>query len=237
MGIDPVTHRPRTDLSFLANLPQFLVATAANITAPNWDISNNNVNNNNINDNTLTEATQIAKIHLLHNILQLLNTPPSNLEAINHFGCSSWDNQINEYLRINSQLEGNNYLIPFGFAPQELSLSNQSNLPNSVAHHLSHDHHQVLKDSKLVYTSNDDHHLGSSNISPCLSANIQASNPLPSLVSASSEPSTINQNENKLNSNHISNPTSTSTTFGTWDQVRHLLDDEAGDSYWTDIIE
>ncbi|XP_057468690.1 transcription factor MYB93-like [Actinidia eriantha] len=100
MGIDPVTHRPRTDLSILANLPQLLAA-------PNFG------NSVNLWDSSLrlqTDGTQLAKIQSLHNILQVLSsTPPPTMEALHLLGSQPLvdHHQIYESLRImNSQLYG-----------------------------------------------------------------------------------------------------------------------------------
>ncbi|VVA96270.1 unnamed protein product [Arabis nemorensis] len=62
MGIDPVTHRPRTDhLNVLAALPQLLAAANFN-------------NLLTLNQNIQLDATSIAKAQLLHSMIQVLNT-------------------------------------------------------------------------------------------------------------------------------------------------------------------
>ncbi|XP_022746687.1 transcription factor MYB41-like [Durio zibethinus] len=233
MGIDPVTHRPRTDhLNILANLPQ-LLATA----------NFNNLMNIPLDINTLrlqSDAAQLAKIHLLHSILQVLgtsssNTPPT-MEAMNLLaGPTFRENQLYELLRINSQLEGNTSNLPFGFAPHELTQlqSNFLNLEASQHQAQFSEYHQPMKDLKICANSNDQ--FASSLSSPA----IPTSTPqLPALVPASPErrpATTVNQTENKINPNDpISNPSSTSTTFEAWGD---LMDDEASDSYWRDIID
>ncbi|RVW26292.1 Transcription factor MYB39 [Vitis vinifera] len=186
MGIDPVTHRPRTDLNILANLPQLLAAA---------NLSTSLVNNPW--DNALrlqSDATQLAKLHLLHNLLQVLGTSPTalppNMEAGNLFGTPSFmDHQAYEYPTSNPQLNG---LL-------------------------------TMEKSKVCAGNNNDgDELGS----------LYA---IPALVSASPEPSTVNQKEKKIEPAHdISNPSSTSTTFEAWGE---LMDDEASDSYWRDLID
>lgn len=97
MGIDPVTHRPRTDhLNLLANLPQLLAATnfMSNPMNSPWD-----------NPLSLqTDATQLAKFQLLNNILQVLSnspSPPPPMEALTLMGSQPFpsNHQLYEYLR------------------------------------------------------------------------------------------------------------------------------------------
>ncbi|KDO47222.1 hypothetical protein CISIN_1g039198mg [Citrus sinensis] len=232
MGIDPVTHRPRTDLNnVLANLPQLLAAAnfaVGNLmNVPNsWDINALKLQ---------SDATQLAKIQLLHNIIQILSTsPPPNIEASSLLGSSLGDNynQLFEFLRMNShQFHGNNGNgngnVPFGFTPQEPNqiLSNLLNFDS--ASQLPH-----LGDYTNTSTSNTSQ-LGSSSYAN----NIPTSNQLPALVSVSSaDCSALNQQiETKINPNDISNPSSTLTTFeANWGD---FMDDEASQSYWRDFIE
>jgi len=216
MGIDPVTHRPRTDhLNILSNLPQLLAAANfANLTINPWD-------------NVLrlqSDAAQLAKIQVLHNIIQVLNTttPTSNIEAIfNHFGSSSSipDNYLEGLVNGGS----------IGF-PSQIPAQIQSNdhLPNFEAPPLQ-------QHGDVVNGNNSDNYgqLGTSysNIIPPLNA-------LPKLVSASPDDqccSIISQIENKNSLNDLSNPSSTSTTFEL--PLGDIMDDEASDSYWNDFIE
>ncbi|PUZ62518.1 hypothetical protein GQ55_4G364600 [Panicum hallii var. hallii] len=62
MGIDPVTHRPRTDLNLLAGIPNLLAAAQ---TATCWDI------------NALRLQADAAKYQLLQGLLRALATPPA----------------------------------------------------------------------------------------------------------------------------------------------------------------
>ncbi|CAN6180754.1 unnamed protein product [Urochloa humidicola] len=69
MGIDPVTHRPRTDLNLLAaaaGIPNLLAAAAAQTTTTTcWDI------------NALRLQADAAKFQLLHGLLRALSAPPA----------------------------------------------------------------------------------------------------------------------------------------------------------------
>ncbi|KAG5228688.1 transcription factor MYB [Salix suchowensis] len=71
MGIDPNTHKPRTDLDHFLNLSQFLGASQFGNSADPLD-------------NFLqlqAEAAQLANIHVLRNLLQIMNTKTlTNLE-------------------------------------------------------------------------------------------------------------------------------------------------------------
>ncbi|XP_024011445.1 transcription factor MYB93 isoform X2 [Eutrema salsugineum] len=88
MGIDPVTHRPRTDhLNVLAALPQLMAAANFNSLL-------------NLNQNVQLDATTLAKAQLLHNMIQALsinnNNNPSSSSSLtmqsnnNLFGQSSY---------------------------------------------------------------------------------------------------------------------------------------------------
>lgn len=214
MGIDPVTHRPRTDLNILANLPQLLAAA---------NLSTSLVNNPW--DNALrlqSDATQLAKLHLLHNLLQVLGTSPTalppNMEAGNLFGTPSFmDHQAYEYPTSNPQLNG-----LLGLHPTDPAQT-LSSIPSFVPPQEPGFEYQAMEKSKVCAGNNNDgDELGS----------LYA---IPALVSASPEPSTVNQKEKKIEPAHdISNPSSTSTTFEAWGE---LMDDEASDSYWRDLIE
>nr|CAB3469217.1 unnamed protein product [Digitaria exilis] len=71
MGIDPVTHRPRTDLNLLAGIPNLLAAAASSqtTTASCWDI------------NALRLQADAAKYQLLHGLLRALAAPPAAAAA------------------------------------------------------------------------------------------------------------------------------------------------------------
>ncbi|KAA8533462.1 hypothetical protein F0562_031104 [Nyssa sinensis] len=179
MGIDPVTHRPRTDhLNLLANLPQLLAAmNFSNLPMNSWD-------------NALrlqSDATQLAKIQLLQNIIQVLNTsPPPTMEALSLLGSVPVNDhhQLYEYLRLNSQLEGlGNGGI--GFVP-----NSSHNIPSTFPN---------LQDQPMA-----DHNINQFN-------SIPTADPIPG-----QEFSTVNQMENKINPTDVSNGSSTSTTFEAW---------------------
>ncbi|KAF7148089.1 hypothetical protein RHSIM_Rhsim03G0223000 [Rhododendron simsii] len=223
MGIDPVTHRPRTDhLNLLANLPQLLAAT---------NFMSNPMNSTPWDNNPLglqTDAAQLAKFQLLNNILQVLSTspspPPVPMEALNLMGSQPLptNQQLYEYLR--------------GVNPVNLSQNIPSTFPNLDFHQPNIDHHIVRPD--IVGNSKAFENVDSNGNFNQLSAFQTENNSLPALVSDLPEFSTVKKMENRYNQNNIdmSNPSSTSTTFEAWGD---LMDDEAvGDSYnWRDIID
>ncbi|WCJ27779.1 myb domain protein 107 [Euphorbia peplus] len=207
MGIDPVTHRPRTDLNLLANLPHFL----ANFT---------NLFTNNLppwaGDNGLLRSaipgdpTQLAKLQLLNNILQVLSTPTSNL-----FGPNFRDQQ-----HLYDYINGNYQAIP-GFSAPEVDFSSLEALLNQPS--LMNDYH-MIKDSKVGINVNDEE-MGYNN------CDIQNSDLLPPLMAGSPEQCP----ERKIDSNGVSHPSSTSTTFEGWGE---LMDDQGcDDAYWKEIID
>ncbi|OMO85522.1 putative r2r3-myb transcription factor [Corchorus olitorius] len=146
--------------------------------------------------------------------------------------------QLYELLRMNSQLEGNsnNNNLPFpNIAPHELSQlhSFSLNLEASNSHQnqlqLSDYHPQAMKECP----NNINQHFAPS---PSSSANITTSSKLPEVIPGSPDRERPNSTtaQNKISPNdHISNHSSTSTTFEAWGD---LMDDEASDSYLREII-
>ncbi|EXB29145.1 Transcription factor [Morus notabilis] len=148
MGIDPVTHRPRTDLNILSNLPQLIAA--ANFATTFLNNTSNNNNPFSLDTSNLrlsySDTAQLAKFQVLHNFLQVLNTTTTgtstsanattpSLEAIyNLLGSSSssstiMDRQpcVDEYLRLmeHSRLDDafghGPHLVDAGFGPHNPS--------------------------------------------------------------------------------------------------------------------
>ncbi|KDP39527.1 hypothetical protein JCGZ_02547 [Jatropha curcas] len=214
MGIDPVTHRPRTDhLNLLSNLPQLLAAA--------------NLSNLMINNVPWADPTPLAKLQLL-NLLQALNTSPlPNMESLS--ANINNTNNIYQYLRTSSQLEG---LLASNGQPSFLP-SIPSLLETQDYHH--HHHHQLPLSNDHSKMGSDVNNNNNGELGPSCGI-IQMSNPeidLPPLISATS-PDTCNPTAFNQNPNDISNPSSTSTTFEAWGD---LMDDEASENYWRDIMD
>ncbi|KAL8141757.1 hypothetical protein V2J09_014789 [Rumex salicifolius] len=76
MGIDPITHKPRTDLNLLSNLSQLLSLPM------NSTMATTMVNNQPYDMNALrlqySSAAELAKLQVMQNIIQILNTSTSN---------------------------------------------------------------------------------------------------------------------------------------------------------------
>ncbi|XP_061340583.1 transcription factor MYB53-like [Gastrolobium bilobum] len=227
MGLDPVTHRPRLDhLNILSNLQQLLAATNfVNSFTNTWDINALRLQ---------SDATQLAKLQLLQNILQVLGSnPTSNLELLNPFGPSSSvpDGFLHEVLGLNQSMLQNLCNSSAGFPSQ-----NQPNFQSFEAPH-----------QQQPAQLNGHHHMnGGSSSSSCMKSQkveeqVDATNSsstlfnsLPNLVSASPECSTVKQMENKVNPNECSNPSSTSTGF---EMLGDFMYEEVSDAYWKDFIE
>lgn len=69
MGIDPVTHRPRADLTLLATIPNLLAAAAANLGAglPSISSLENSIR-------LQADSAQLAKEQFIQNLVQVLST-------------------------------------------------------------------------------------------------------------------------------------------------------------------
>lgn len=194
MGIDPVTHRPRTDhLNVLAALPQLLAAANFN-------------NLLTLNQNIQPDATSIAKAQWLHSMMQVLNNNNNN-------------NTSSSSIDIHNT---NNYI--FG---QSSFIENQPNIsenfydPTQSLSHIDHQPMDSFSSPFRVFSHQDI---------------------VPPLISASPDESKQTQmmikNKEILKHNeHTSNPSSTPTFAQDHQPWCDIIDDEATDSYWKDIIE
>lgn len=226
MGIDPVTHRPRTDhLDIFANLPHLLAAA-------------NNLNNNPMNPwdfnafrSQISDVAQLAKLQLMHNLLQVLSpnaaTPliptPSSAFPIQ-------DYQLNDFLGHNNpQFQGTivqNCGAPN--TPANIMINSEcSNMViNDVYHHLSA--------SKTSFQDTVDHHQLSGTC-PNMEK-ILSSDSLPTLLPASPERPARDQTGLKIDTNGGSrNSSSTCTNFD--DFADQLMYDGASEAYWKDFID
>ncbi|KAI3859912.1 hypothetical protein MKW92_042899 [Papaver armeniacum] len=225
MGIDPITHRPRTDLNLLANLSNLLVA--ANI-----------LNLMNPLDNaTRIQAdaqAQVSKIQLLSNLLQVMtngassSTQPPNMELLNQLRLvpnRDTNNLFNQYLEPNSQLLNTLGYLPSSSSqtppPYNFSTSKHSDVTNDNENIPAEDAdcYRFEQGSSSIsnnYLTDDDHNM---NVQHYLNSPVY----IPALVSASPERN-IN-NINKPDTRTATN-SSTSTTFETtWGEL-NLQDDE-----------
>ncbi|QCD88876.1 myb proto-oncogene protein [Vigna unguiculata] len=214
MGLDPVTHQPRSDhLNLLSSLQQLLTAT--------------NIFTNTLETNALrlqSDATELAKLQLLHNMLQVL-APASNLDLLNPFGSSLPDEVLgldqcsklqNIYNSCSTGFLSQNQFQNFEGLPQQQSLPTEYNNPMNNG---GSNRRSCMKSEKV------DEQLCS------FSTPLDS---LPNLVSASPECSTVKQMENMVTPNEFSDPSSTSTTFEMWGD---FINEEVTDAFWKDLIE
>ncbi|MED6136735.1 hypothetical protein PIB30_058542 [Stylosanthes scabra] len=239
MGIDPETHKPRTDFRHLMNLTQ-LLGISSNMGNPmmnTWGANNPNIG-------LQGDVTQLAKLQLLQNLLQIMNS--------NTFANMGNNNNNPNYLLGNPSFNNNAYL------------NNGSNTLQAVANHgalFPHQHGTTTSTGSESWGNIEGAVNNMQEIDCCnkFSINVissegnQEENPvLPALVASSpvtggtSCSSSLNQMENKNSSSccNTSAPTSTahspnynySNTI--FDDLEMLLqDDETSSSYWKDILD
>ncbi|KAL5169046.1 Transcription factor MYB92 [Glycine soja] len=213
MGLDPVTHRPRSDhLNLLSNLQQLLAATniVSNILTNTWDSTHNAL-----------RLQSDAKLQLLQNILQV---PTSNLDLLNPFGPS--DGFLNEVLGLNQSNKLQN-LYNNGSSTDGFPSQNQPNIQSFEAPHQQ----QTLPNGGSINRSS----MKSEKLDAPYSSSTAFVNSLPNLVSASPEycSTHVMQMENKVNPNEFSDPSSTSTNnFEMWGDFMY---EEVSDAYWKDL--
>lgn len=214
MGIDPNTHKPRTNLNRFMNFSQLLGASIfGNVISP-WE----NV------PKLLADATQLAKIQLLQNLLQIMNT-----STIPNIGstCPLGSGNLNPF---EGQLKGTNTLYP-----KEQILASQDLCSSHVTPQAPTEFQAITNSSASCEGRFRPEGLNTTN-SLLGFYDIQTENRLPELVSASTsqETSIVNQMESIANPSNNSPGLPTSTIFDAWEK---LLDDETSDFYWKDILE
>ncbi|KAL5798480.1 hypothetical protein ACOSQ2_003300 [Xanthoceras sorbifolium] len=201
MGIDPTTHKPRTDLNHLLNLSQLLsTAQFGNSLMDPWYNSALSFQ---------TDTTQLAKIQLLQNLLQVINssTLANNIES-------------------NGGFLGTQNVNPFeGLISKE---------PNLMAPQATNDHQAF---SNLWTTSLELGGIEQDGLNVDNYIQQDQENRLPPLVSASPETSNFSQMEGKkttIDHSSTSSPPNSSTIFEAWEK---LMDDETSGFYWKDILD
>jgi len=217
MGIDPETHKPRTDLNHLMSLSQLLgMSNLSSVTSTTWGSNHLGLQ---------PDITQLAKIQLLQNLLQLMNN-------------NSFVNMGNPYLLGNlnpSFLNGTNplqtkepvvlsgserFVNPSVYSQAQSECSQQQDVSKSLADAEGGSVPQDLDYNKISSTNH--------------SRENQEENPLPALVSASPRMGTFNQMDSCGNLAQTSTESPSNTFFDDWEK---LLDDERSDSYWKEILE
>ncbi|KAL8148539.1 transcription factor MYB53-like [Apium graveolens] len=226
MGIDPVTHRPRTDhLDILANLPHLLAAANnLNINPMNpWDV--------NAFRSQISDVAQLAKLQLMHNLLQVLspNAATSLVPSSTSSAFPIQDYQLNDFMRPNNpQLQGT--IVQNCVAPNTTA----NIMTNSESFNMGNDAYQHLFASKTSFQDTVDHHqIGTT--CPNMEKNFSTDS-LPALLPASPERAATNQTALKIDTNGGSG-TSSSTCTNFDDFADQLMYDGASEAYWKDFID
>ncbi|KAK6936528.1 SANT/Myb domain [Dillenia turbinata] len=220
-GIDPVTHRPRTDYHLeqllAANLPQLLAAARlSNLISPSFE-------------NALSfpsSATQLAKIQLLHTLMRANNlnsNPTLGLQALNLLGST--------HNNLNSQPEGLANGIIGSFSPNPPQMN--PNFPN-IGDPRPPNAYQPTN-SQPTLLSNDIISTNAHLLDTSYLIN-KTSSSLPSLVDLSlPNHSDVHQviMASKINTSDISNVSSASNAF---DALVEFMDDEASNFNWNDVL-
>lgn len=214
MGIDPETHKPRTDFNHLMTLSQ-LLGMSTNMGNANWG-----------NNNPLGDITQLAKLQLLQNLMQIMGSNnslvnmgnPHNLSGIpslNPFNVFTNTLQAKEPLVLSGEEYGNN-----GFRSQAQSGSpSQQDVSKSWADFVDQGSYnpQVLDHNKKI-----------SSTTSCEKQEEKSS--LPALVEG-----TFNQIDNCYNTAQTSTESPSNTNLDDWENF--LIDNETSGSYWKELLE
>lgn len=227
MGIDPVTHRPRTDhLDVLANLPHLLAAANnLNINPMNpWDMSAFR--------SQISDVAQLAKLQVMRNLLQVLSPSATSLIPSTSSTFPIQDYQLNDILRHNNP-QGQGTIVQNCVAPANINI-----MTNSECSNMRNDlYDQHLSASKNSFQDTLDHHQLSSTSCPTTLGKNLSSDSLPALLlPASPERPARDQTGYKIDTNGGSrNYSSTCTNFD--DFADQLMYDGASEPYWKDFIE
>ncbi|KAG5134541.1 hypothetical protein JHK82_025729 [Glycine max] len=222
MGIDPETHKPRTDLNHLMSLSQLLgMSNLSSAISTAWGNKPLGLQ---------PDITQLAKIQLVQNLLQLIN----NNSFVNI-------GNNNPYLLSNPNL---NPLFLNGINPLQtnkephvvLSGSEEYANPGLYSQAQSqcsqHDVSKSLADLDGGSIPQDYNKINSTTTSR---ENLAENPPLPALVAFPPKMGTFNQMDSGCNiAAQTSTESPSNTIFDDWEK---LLDDETSGSYWKEILE
>ncbi|MED6204573.1 hypothetical protein PIB30_010121 [Stylosanthes scabra] len=264
MGLDPITHRPRTDhLNLLANLQHILAA--ANIVS-----TFSNPNHHDQINNALRLQSDAAKLNFLQNMLQTMGggatTPapaPSNLEQLinnnsnNVFG-SSYSSlsvpdsvvyeglglNLNDNSNLHSIYSASNSSIAAASSSQNHQLQNLEGSNNSYQQQMMmmmngssrNNNNNNNNSSNCSESQNFDEQFGSTNEA---TPTVTPSSSLPNLVSVSASPercsSSPAKNKNiKNNEEKECSNDDNNTTFEIWGD---FMDVDPNDAYWKDFVD
>ncbi|XLU56865.1 hypothetical protein S245_051513, partial [Arachis hypogaea] len=215
MGLDPMTHRPRTDhLNLLTNLQHILAAAniVTTFTNPNHQIN-----------------TALS----LQNMLQPMPPAPSNL--LNNLGSSFSslslpDTLLYEGLGLNVNDHSTLHNIIYN-ASNSAASSSQNQFQNfdqqQMMMTMMNGSRNNNNSSNCSESQNFDEQFGSTNAT----TTVTPSSSLPNLVSVSASPERSSSSPTKNNNNNIINSNS---TFEIWGD---FMDVDPNDAYWKDFID
>ncbi|KAH1205630.1 Transcription factor MYB93 [Glycine max] len=218
MGIDPETHKPRTDFNHLLNLSQLLGLSNLGTSTSPWT-------------NPLglqADVTQIAKLQLLQNMLQLFN----GTSLVNIGNPYLLGNQILNPL--DTFLNGTNILPDKDSILRGLEYANPVGNNSGLFLSQTYSDSSVFKSRTEKENETNQEFLGYNQSISTFPEN-QAENLLPALVASGPRSSTFNQMDFNYNAARMSTQ-SPSTTFEAWEKFL-IDDDESSGSYWKEILE
>ncbi|KAJ8631976.1 hypothetical protein MRB53_025312 [Persea americana] len=222
MGIDPVTHMPKTDLNLLERLTHFLGGSNFVNTMNPWDSALR----------VQEDTENVIRLQLLQSLLQSIANCPPNMEASNLMGLPTFgDFQLGSNCQFDGLVDG---LLGI---PSSFSNLGELQVPKdyealkgpcaSVVEKASTDWF-ATKMPDLVY--DNDNNCSTDN---CMTSSyiLPSSNPTPTLMVSAA--SSIDQTMDQINPTGISIRSSTSTAFEDWGELN--LDYQARDHQWTDF--
>ncbi|XP_028754629.1 transcription factor MYB41-like [Neltuma alba] len=217
MGLDPETHKPRTDLKHLLSLSQLLGVANNNLMSP-WSHGGLGFQQPDL-------THQLAQLQLLQNLLQLMNgnsSLVSNMRSVLPI--------LGSHSLINNPMEavinnGPNSTLPNSLREQELYAS-----PALFPTAPSESQQDISESWTDLGGASDQQILGINNISRTSSHEMnQVENPFPATSSGN-----FNQMDSSNTDEGSHLQSSPSPLFDAWEK---LLEDDASDSYWKELLE
>lgn len=220
MGIDPVTHKPRTDLNLLEDLTHFLGGSNYGSVMSTW------------------ESAHLARVKLLQGLIQAItrSSLPMGSPFLGNF-------HLNDLLQSNHQVDGNDSL---GLVHDPIPVP--SDFPNLGEIQLLNNYQDLGKpctsfDGQEMVTPINGSALRMPGLSCDFANNCIVDNHMTSsfiLTPPNSAPMvsvacSTDQMLDQINPSDISSHSSASTGFEVWGEFN--LDDQASDYQWTDFIE
>ncbi|KAE9596930.1 hypothetical protein Lal_00007871 [Lupinus albus] len=212
MGIDPETHKPRTDFNHIMELAQLIGMSNFGNPMSAWG-------------NPLgfhADVTQLAKLQQLQNLLQIINNNSFVNMGNPSFSGNPSLNPLDAFLNgtniIQTKepafLRGQGYANP-GLFSQAHSDSSKSwtDVEGVSTNHQEFDYNKVSSNTSLEN---------------------QEENPLPALVAFSPKMETFSQRDNGFDKAQTSIQSPSNTFFNDWEE---FLDNERSGSYWKEILD